>query len=321
MNTQKISIITPTYCRHDYFEDYFSSIYENIDFVKEIIIVDSSPDDLTQQAILTSNWYLELPIHYEKTKKRGTAVQRNIGIEVALKKSPDFLLFLDDDVRIDPEFVKEILFLFTNQRSVAAVTGFRKNCAFDLMSRKRFRYYKRFGLLKRVKSGVYDSATGYPINIDGVKDFEDFREVEFCSTACSMMRANFFVEGLRFDDFFVDYGMLEDLHLSHQLFMRGYRILQSRKASCIDLRGVSEMKKSHIRGLKTAVNFYWVFQNLYGPLSFKQKFRFLKYQFFEVFKQIALVIKTRNKEAYNYLVGKVKGVFIVICWRYTKYAK
>lgn len=317
----KISIVTPTYSRSDYFEDYFASISTNAQYVFEIIIVDSSPDDLTKQAILKSDYFSLLPVHYEKTDKRGTAIQRNIGIEIALKNEPDFLLFLDDDVRIDKGFIHEILYLFEHHPLAAAITGYRKNCAFELMTRKRFKYYQRFGLLKRVRSGVYDSTTGYPINIDGAKNFEDFREVEFCSTACSMMRAHFFREGLRFDVFFEDYGMLEDLHLSHQLFLRGYKIFQSKKASCIDLRGASDLKKSHIRGLKTAVNFYWVFQNLYGPLSFKQKLRFLNYQFFEVFKQIVLVLKTQNREAFSYLVGKVKGVLIVILWKFSRYAR
>lgn len=314
----KISIVTPTYERSEFISDYLDSLNSQTVLPFSIILVDASQDEKTKNII--KNTTTTIPVIYERAIARGTGPQRNQGLELALKQGSEFILFMDDDVRLKPSFIEEMINVFKSDTSndIAIATGYRTNGAFNIMEKQRYVWYKKLGLLKRIQSGNYDNYVGIPINIDGDSSFNGIRNVEFCSTACTIYRAEVLAKGFRFHEFFTDYGMLEDAHLSHRVFLSGKKIVQLRQAECIDLRANSTLKSPRLKARKTVRNFYFVFNDLYGPLSFGQLIRFFKFQYFELFRQVITVFRYRNMQEWSYLLGKIEGIVYVHLLRFGK---
>jgi glycosyltransferase involved in cell wall biosynthesis len=93
------------------------SVLECIDSVKnqssqpgEIVVVDASDED-GLEALLITNYGAATRIRYVRSEG-SLPHTRNIGIE---KSSGDILLFLDDDVVLTGNFIKEILSVFNNR--------------------------------------------------------------------------------------------------------------------------------------------------------------------------------------------------------------
>ena len=308
----KISIVTPTFYRHLEIPDYLKSIQEQIESPYEIILVDGAPLDEknTEDWIYSFCAQSSLPIHYFR-QTGGTAIQRNYGIT---KSSGDIVLFLDDDVRIAPNFIRTIRLLFEqdSNKKIGGITGYRENCYFDMTKNTRWKWYKRLRLLKEFTPGKYDYQTGYPINNSGMRSFTGVREVDFMTTACTAYRSNILKNEVMFDPFFEGYGILEDAHLALNVKSRGYVLLQSGDAKCIELSAKSGRTNRKIIGERTVVNYYYVFKSIAGPLSFLQKFRFLRYQLFELLRAFLDILRFKNYESIEYFQGKVKGMIKIV---------
>lgn len=89
-----ISIIIPTRNRYDYVRLLISDLLKQTVSNFEIIVVDQSD----KEQLLENCRYI-----YTKTK--GPCVSRNIAVAEA---KGDILVFLDDDARIEPDFIAEI---------------------------------------------------------------------------------------------------------------------------------------------------------------------------------------------------------------------
>ncbi len=308
----KVSIVTPTFYRHLEIPDYLKSIQEQIESPYEIILVDGAPLDEknTEDWIYSFCAQSSLPIHYFR-QTGGTAIQRNYGIT---KSSGDIVLFLDDDVRIAPNFIRTIRLLFEqdSNKKIGGITGYRENCYFDMTKNTRWKWYKRLRLLKEFTPGKYDYQTGYPINNSGMRSFTGVREVDFMTTACTAYRSNILKNEVMFDPFFEGYGILEDAHLALNVKSRGYVLLQSGDAKCIELSTKSGRTNRKIIGERTVVNYYYVFKSIAGPLSFLQKFRFLRYQLFELLRAFLDILRFKNYESIEYFQGKVKGMIKIV---------
>jgi glycosyltransferase involved in cell wall biosynthesis len=312
----RVSIVTPTFYRHLEIPDYLKSIQEQFETPLEIIIIDGAPLDEKNTENLIKSYCKEssLPIQYYR-KTGGTAIQRNFGITKCIG---DIILFLDDDVRIFPNFIRTIRLIFEQdvERKIGGITGYRENCYFDMTKNTRWIWYKRLRLLKEFTPGKYDYQTGYPINNNGMHPFSGIREVDFMTTACTAYRSNILKKVVNFDPFFVGYGILEDAHLALTIKSKGYILLQSGDAKCIELSAKSGRTNRKIIGERTVVNYYYVFNSIAGPLSFIQKFRFFRYQLFELFRAFLDIIRFRNYDSIEYFHGKINGIIKVIGFKF-----
>ena len=72
----------------------------------------------------------------------------------------------------------------------------------------------RLGIYSNFEPGKFDYKTGYPINVNLQPPFTGTREVDFMTTACAVWRREVLDDGFRFDEFFKNYGVLEDAHFS-----------------------------------------------------------------------------------------------------------
>lgn len=306
-NEFRISVVTPTLRRAGEVEGLLKNLLVQDRLPFEVIIVDgASPDDERTQAIVAGlRDSLPFDVVYIR-QNGGTAVQRNFGIDIS---RGDLVAFIDDDVRLEKDFFVRMVRVFEAdaEKSVGGVVGFRTNEYFDVESSERWRWYSRLRLFSIYEPGRYDFKCGYPINNNLQPPFAGVREVDFMTTACAVWRREVFDSGLRFDAFFQDYGVLEDAHLALRAGQK-WKLLQCGDARCEELRSPNSRSSRKTIGYKCVVNYYYVFQDIAGPLTLGQKFRFWRFQMFEFGRIGISAIRRGSRDDLMDLVGRANGI-------------
>jgi len=276
----------------------------------EVILVDGTDANETDTERVVADLAGSIPFqcHYIR-HENGTAIQRNAGIDKAVG---DFIAFVDDDVRLDPEFLSKIVSLFAQDKDkkIGGIVGYRTNQHFRLNERQRWRWYRRLRLLTIYEPGRYDFRSGYPINALMQPPFSGVRRVDFMTTACAVWRREVFSSGLRFDPFFRDYGVLEDAHLSLRAG-RQWQLLQCGDAHCVELSSPNGRVNRQAIGFKTVVNHYYVFQDVVGPLTWRHKMRFWRFQVFELLRLTSSAIRRRRRMDLRELKGRLAGFLAI----------
>ena len=308
----RISVVTATLSRPNEVRDLITNLSELDLPPLELILVDGAADDVfdTQNIVQNLSETYPFKIRYLR-HKGGTAIQRNHGIDAA---EGNYIAFVDDDVRLKPYFFSKIIKVFDDdkQKKIGGITGFRENMYFRLEDASRWRWYKRLKLLTTFEPGRYDYYTGYPINNSMHPPFEGVREVDFMTTANTVWRKEVFDEGLRFDEFFTGFGVLEDAHLSLRAKQK-WILLQCGDAKSIELSARGGREKNRSIGVKVVTNYYYVFKSIAGPLSFRQKRRFFTYQGAELVKTFINVLRRKDRlENWQELTGRFKGLYLCL---------
>jgi GT2 family glycosyltransferase len=302
----RISVVTPTFQRSPEVIELLQNLCQQTCLPIEVIIVDGSPYEETATGRAVNQIAHSLPFSCKYLRSaKGTAVQRNAGVNIA---SGDLISLIDDDVRLEPDFFERIVEAFARdaQGEVGGIVGYRTNRHFQPSEAKRWRWYRRLNLLTVYEPGRYDFLTGYPINANLQAPFSGTRRVDFMTTACAVWRRRVFDSGLRFDPFFRDYGVLEDAHFSLRA-NRQWKLLQCGDARCIELHSPSGRVASKNIGYKCVVNYYYVFKHIAGPLSWRQKYRFWRFQAFEFTRVAFSAIRRRRKSDWMELRGRLQG--------------
>lgn len=308
----RVTIVTPTYKRPKEVGDMIDNLSKQSLLPYEHLIIDGTPDDdtLTKEVVEGLQSNSKYPIQFFKSAK-GTAIQRNFGMDRA---KGDLVMLIDDDVRLDTHFIQTIDDIFEKdiKKEIGGVTGYRTNQTFSFDENKRWQLMKRLKLLKIYEPGRYDSQTGYPINNAMQQPFTGVREVDFMTTACTTYRKEVLDKGIRFDPFFINYGVLEDAHFALRVKKAGYKLLQCGDATCIELASPGGREDQNVLGYKTMVNYYYVFNNLFGPLSAQQRYRFFKYQAFEISRGLGMGIIKRSPKHLQLVKGKLRGLGYIL---------
>lgn len=306
----KVSVVTPTFYRPTEVLGLLENLSEQELLPDEVILVDGAPpeENRTEKAVKRVLDSHPFSVKYIR-HGGGTAVQRNVGIE---ETASDFIALVDDDVRLDADFLKNVVDVFAvdKKKKVGGIVGYRKNQHFRMEDAERWRWYKKLKLLTTYEPGRYDFNSGYPINTNMQPPFRGTRPVDFMTTACAVWRREVFDAGLRFDEFFADYGVLEDAHFSLRAG-RDWDLLQCGDALCEELSSPNGRVDSRKIGYKCVTNYYYVFHDIARPLSAAQKFRFWRFQIFEFFRLGISFLRRRNKSGLGELIGRAKGVLAI----------
>jgi glycosyltransferase involved in cell wall biosynthesis len=306
-----ISVVTPTLRRSAEVFDLLQNLAKQTIMPSEVILVDGAPPDEIETEMVVKPLLDSFPFAIKYIRScGGTAIQRNIGIEQA---TGNFIAFVDDDVRLDSDFLSKLLEVYDadDLKSIGGIVGYRRNQHFRAEDSPRWRWYKRLNLLKIFEPGRYDFETGYPINNNLQPSFLGVRPVDFMTTSCALWRREVFDSGLRFHSFFHDYGILEDAHFSLRA-NRDWNLLQHGEAFCEELHSPHGRENLRKIGYKCVVNYYFVFQDIMHPLTLKQKFRFWRFQAFELFRISVSAVRNRNWDHMQEIFGRIRGVFAVL---------
>lgn len=123
-----VSIVIPTYHRRNDVDECLDSIIYQTNQPKEVIIVDNTPNDeienLTgrrKKEFTKKNIILE---YLRNLRENSHTIAQNIGIGHA---TGDIILFLDSDVILDKNYIKEILKIYKEKPNALGVQGFIQN--------------------------------------------------------------------------------------------------------------------------------------------------------------------------------------------------
>jgi GT2 family glycosyltransferase len=116
----KISAIVPTIGRPESLRALLDSLAAQTRLVDEVIVADASVDDFTQKIVFDFVLKSALIVNRVAVHPANAVRQRTAAIEVA---HGDLLLFLDDDVVLEPDCVEQMLSLLEQNNDVIAVTA------------------------------------------------------------------------------------------------------------------------------------------------------------------------------------------------------
>lgn len=123
-----VSVIIPTYGRVKDLEDCLHSIIIQSVLPKEILIIDDTPDDSIENVCKRKKKQFQDKkinlIYIRNYKEPSSAIARNIGIEHA---KGNIVLFLDNDVILDENYIREILKVYQDYPNALGVQGYITN--------------------------------------------------------------------------------------------------------------------------------------------------------------------------------------------------
>jgi len=198
-------LISVVICTKDRWQDltaYLPSIISQNYTPLELVIVDSSSDDLTKNFIIDIAKKSQLKILYEKTSP-GLAFQRNVGLSLISKESK-IVCFIDDDVELLPGYLTKISCFLKFNPPVKGVCG-------NALNEKQRNLFDK---LIRNLFLITDNTSGKLLKSGDVGHIfapEKDNEVGVLSGANMCFRTElFFKEGLWFDDNLIKYPFMED---------------------------------------------------------------------------------------------------------------
>jgi glycosyltransferase involved in cell wall biosynthesis len=308
----RISIVTPTLNRPKEIHALLENLSRLTVPLLELIIVDAAPagNDATADVVRDASHDLPYRVVYIR-RGGGTAIQRNIGIDQA---QGDYVAFIDDDVRLEPDFFERMLEVYSADagKRIGGIAGYITNQFLDPIKSPRWKWYRRMRLFSIYEPGRYDYKTGYPINRYLQPPHDGVREIDFMGAGCAVWRREVFDSGLRFAEFFRDYGMLEDAHLALRAG-RQWKLLECGRARCVHLHSpIGRIDKRKLAN-KSAVNYRFVFVDLVPERTLAQELRFWSVQLFDLFRILCHAAGTRTRSDWLSVVGKVEG--ILAAWR------
>ncbi|MEM9950251.1 MAG: glycosyltransferase family 2 protein [Chloroflexota bacterium] len=115
-----VSVVICTHNRTEFIRDYFPSLLDIAYPNYELILVDNNPpDDSTRQ--FYDEHYADNPqVHYVLEKRGGLSWARNAGIR---HSRGEIIAFTDDDARVDPHWLTELVLGFDAAENVGCTTG------------------------------------------------------------------------------------------------------------------------------------------------------------------------------------------------------
>ncbi len=306
MNAPRISVVTPTFRRAAEVTSLLENLGKQTLLPFELVLVDGAPAEVkeSEQVVAAKIPQLPYPCRYIR-HGGGTAIQRNVGIDAA---KGDFIAFIDDDIRLEPDFFKAMMAAYETDREkkVGGIVGYRTNEHFTPDKASRWKWYRRLHLLTTFEPGRYDFQSGYPINANLQPPFAGVRKVDFMTTSCAVWRREVLESGLRFHEFFRDYGMLEDAHFALRAG-RKWELLQCGDARCLHDHSPHGRPNRRRAGYKCVVNYYFVFQEIVHPLTWRHKFRFFRYQAFELLRMTASALRRCRMDDLQEVLGRLEG--------------
>ncbi|MEQ1948429.1 MAG: glycosyltransferase [Bryobacteraceae bacterium] len=249
--------------------------------VIETIVVDSSDGDDTERLLASLKEHVRFSLSYLRSSIRSAAVQRNQGADVACGTH---VLFLDDDVVLESNFVAELMKAFDTPDfpNVGGASGTIVNQTF-VEPRGLNRFLLGFALGRW--SGSYSgrllgpAVNFLPRAIDGIQP------VEWLPSCCAAFPKSVFLR-YRFGSTFQGYSFAEDVHLSARIG-QSFQLINMGKAKLFheDLGGATHrdwvalghsiVMNRHLimstvmgkRGLANLLRLFY-YEMVYSPLAF-----------------------------------------------------
>lgn len=199
-----VSVIIPTRNRYDYLELLLNDLNKQSVSVFEILVIDQSDEKKKISGCIQIC-----------TDTIGPCVSRNLGVA---KSRGDILVFLDDDARINNNFIKEITFPIVN-RQFGAVAGAICDAQGNyLLNKNQYFTQNDINFIKVLTKNPNSSESRISICLPG---------------GCSAILKSVFIEIGGFDEGFDPTGAGEDRDLSLRLYIKGFPVWYNAEAKLL----------------------------------------------------------------------------------------
>lgn len=206
----KVSIIIPTLNRASSLARTLGFISKSSILPDEVIIVDQSPID-TAEKIKELCDSQTLKIKYIHVSEPSSSKSRNIGLELCKN---DIAIFMDDDVDIGIDTIRNILILFRDN-SISMVGGIDSGSPMKRLSLPSLIFF-RSSFFKRYKGHVSMAGYGvFPQNPQGETPTEWAMGFFFAIRKSLAQKW-----GLKFDENLKYYAYAEDLDFTYRYFLK-----------------------------------------------------------------------------------------------------
>jgi glycosyltransferase involved in cell wall biosynthesis len=225
VNSETISVVIATRNRVAPLRIALRTMQKQSSFPSEVLIVDSSDESDTRELVQSLTALCAFPLRYIATDVRSAARQRNLGADLA---SGDLLVFLDDDVRLEPTFLEELRrpFAEDGEGLLAGVSGTIVNQIYT-----QPKGINRFLLASCL--GNFDDCwagrlVGPAVNFLPQDKPDTVQPVEWLFSTGTAYRREIFLR-YRFGEQFSGYSFAEDVDLSARIG-RQYRLSNTTRA-------------------------------------------------------------------------------------------
>lgn len=231
----KFSLIICTFKRPQAIYRLLESVGKQSLMPTEILVIDASADDLTLN-LLGKNNFPALKYFKVEDNDRGLTRQRNFGISRS-GKDIDIICFLDDDIILEPDYFEKLLETYSTYPDALGVGGYITNEVTWFVSERSPGYKefkldgyirnlgsrnlirKRLCLLSECPPGIMPlSSNG--LSIGFLPPSGKIYQVEFFMGGVASYRKSLF-EKIRFSDYFIGYGLYEDMDFCIRASMKG----------------------------------------------------------------------------------------------------
>lgn len=297
----KVSAVAITKNRIKDLRRCVNSLAEQTYPISELIIVDSSDNDLTKSYVEEIKGSFDFQLIYVRQDKGGTAKARNLGMS---KAHGDIIIFVDDDVLLDRNCVRELIsvFLKDKEERIGGVCPYIEEKEKISKVREILQYI--IGILfftDSWKKGVVTIA-GWHSSLPQKSSF-----VEWLTTTCVAYRKGV-VEEFKFDeklDELSSYAYYEDLDLSYRVSRR-YKLFLNARARVVHNRSPIRSDPFEIMSVRIQNHYYLMNKHGFSKIAFWWSI------FGSLINRIALFLLNPSRQKYRELLGTLDGIWRIV---------
>jgi glycosyltransferase involved in cell wall biosynthesis len=310
----QVSIVIPTYNRVKDLDVCLDSIIVQTKPPKEILIVDDSDNDKIENLVEHRKEEFkekDMFLRYIRNEKdKSSAIAKNIGIKSA---TGDIILFLDDDVILDKEYIIKILKVYEKYPNALGVQGyvtiFKISKVVNFINKIFF-----LGGLEKDRSRILPSTESTsPLNLNRVITVQ-------MVAGFNMSFKKMIFNEVVFDSKLLKYSYKEDKHLCHyiinkypnSLFMTPYaKVIHNHSQEGRHIR-------KQVCYIQQIYSFYFFYKNIYQSIKNKSIFLWSRIGYL-IMSMGAIIIKRPHRERIlelKYVIGAY-----IMCMKHIKEIK
>jgi GT2 family glycosyltransferase len=324
----KFSLIICTYMRPKPLLQLLQSVREQSLYPDEILIVDGSINDETQQIIAT-NSFLNLNYFLVPKQHRGLTKQRNFGI-ARIGNDMEVVCFLDDDTVLEKDYFEQLINTFVQDSTVSGVGGvaINENTWQIIDANKKYNKYKYFQfegfLYKEGLRNIVRNYLGLQSNL-GPGKMPNYSHGRTCGfplngkifevdllIGMSMAYRKSVVDNIQFSSYFEGYGLYEDADFSIRALQFGKNMINT-KVQLSHYHNPSGRPNQYQYGKMVVRNGWYVWRVKNPKPSLNAKLKWHTITILLTVIRFSNTLTARNrKEAFTEALGRIIGWWSLI---------
>lgn len=304
-----------------------NSVSNQSNYPNEIIIVDGSTNDETQE-LLEKNTFENLTYYKVDEQNRGLTKQRNFGISKVGSLS-ELVCFLDDDTILEKDYFENIITTFIEKQDAIGVGGVAINENKWKINTSNIKKSAKFYVLENYY--IKESSRNYLRNIVGLASdkmpgvMPEFSHGKTCSYPLNQkvypvdllvgMAMNFrksLFDEITFSTYFEGYGLYEDADFSLRALKFGQNYINT-AAKLSHYHDSSGRPNQYNYGKMVVRNGWYVWRVKYPKPSIKARLKWNLTSFLLTLIRFSNTFTTtRKKEAFTESMGRIVGWFSLL---------